>query len=78
MASAQVMSTCQGDDLLIVESHAVEDESQVVCALCTVGQPTTGRYLTVVYEIGAASLPGMSGPPSSLIATTPARVRRSE
>jgi len=43
VASSESVSTSQGDDLLVVESHAVEDVSDVSSTLSSVGKSAFWR-----------------------------------
>ena len=60
MAAAERVRAGQGDDLAVVEAHAVEDGAQVGLVFGAVGEAAVGRahgYVTV----GAAGAPGDGG-----------------
>ena len=60
MAAAESVSTGEGDDLLIVEAHAVKDVTEVLGSLGTVGK-TAIRSAGGSFLIGAARAPGNRG-----------------
>lgn len=60
VASAESVGTAEGDNLLVVEAHSVEDVPQVVLALGTVGQSTV-RSTVVVVAVHSACSPGDLG-----------------
>lgn len=62
MATAKGMSAAEGDDLLVIETHAVEDIPQMVNVLLGgavggVGQPAVGRHITGAHGINTSSTP---------------------
>lgn len=56
VASAEGVCATEGDDLLVVEAHSVEDVPQVVLALGTVGQSSI-RSAVVVVSVHSARSP---------------------
>lgn len=60
MATTQRVSPTERHNLLIVESHAVEDISEVLRCLRGVGQAVAGR-VGVLVEVGAAGVPRDGG-----------------
>jgi len=57
VAAAERVSAKQGDDLLVVEAHAIEDVADVVLALCGIGQAAIGRAGLVISSVPAARAP---------------------
>lgn len=66
VASAEVVGAREGDNLLVIEAHAVEDVAKVVLSLRAIGQAATGGQHAVVGKVGAACLPGNVGPAHGL------------
>lgn len=60
MAAAEGVGAGQGDDLLVVEAHTVEDGAEVVLAFGAVGEAAVGRAVGDV-SVGAAGAPGDDG-----------------
>lgn len=60
MATTQRVRPTERHNLLIVESHAVEDVAQVLRCLRGVGQAVAGR-VGVLVEVGAAGVPRDGG-----------------
>ena len=60
VAAAEGVGAGQGDDLAVVETHAVEDGAQVRLLLGTVGEAAVGRAHGDV-AVGAAGAPGDGG-----------------
>lgn len=57
VASTQIVSTTESNNLLVIESHAVEDVSQVVLCLSTIWKTSTRRKQRVVFEVAAPWFP---------------------
>src|SRR5256885_5872690 len=57
MAASEIMRARQRNNLLVVEAHPIEDESDVICSLCAIGQPAPRWQLAVVDKICPAAFP---------------------
>ena len=60
VAAAEGVGAGQGDDLPVVEAHAVEDGAEVGLLFGAVGEPAVGRAHGYV-SVGAAGAPGDGG-----------------
>lgn len=58
MAPAQIMSTTQRHNLLVIETHPVEDVSEMVRRLGSIRQTTTRWVEGLVGKVGSAGFPG--------------------
>jgi hypothetical protein len=58
---AKGVSTAQSNNLLIVETHSVKDESEVILGLSGIGKSTVGQSIVVFETVGPARSPGDGG-----------------
>ena len=57
MAASEGVSTGEGNDLLVIHTHLVEDIAKVCGALAGVGQAAIGHAATAVGGVGATGTP---------------------
>jgi hypothetical protein len=58
---AQVVGSTQRHNLLVIEAHPVENVSEMVSRLGSIGQTTTRWVEGLVGKVGSAGLPGYVG-----------------
>jgi hypothetical protein len=55
---AKGVSTAKSNNFLVVETHSVEDESEVILGLSGIGKSTVGQSIVVLETICPARSPG--------------------
>jgi hypothetical protein len=56
------MGSRQGDNLAIIESHAIKDLAEMVMGQGGIGKPTSRWALGVIHEVRSTRLPVYLGP----------------